>query len=59
MDNFNARQNMQMARLCAVADPLVDIVYVTPFSLTDEVKGYYMKLMELGNASLVFQWLLV
>ena len=38
-----------MVRLCAIADPMVDIIYVSPFPLTDDVKSYYMKLMELGG----------
>ena len=30
---FSARQNLQMARLCGVSDPLVDVIYVAPFQL--------------------------
>lgn len=28
-------------------DPLVDIVYVTPFQMTADVLGYYMKVLEI------------
>lgn len=29
------RENSQMARLCDLADPLVEVVYVAPFSLPE------------------------
>lgn len=49
VENFTIRENLQLARVCAIADPLVDVVYVSPFPLTEDVKGYYMKLLELGG----------
>ena len=36
------RENSQMARLCDLADPLVEVVYVAPFSLP-EVRRPLMK----------------
>ena len=30
----HVRENAQMARMCDLADPLVEVVYVAPFSLT-------------------------
>ena len=47
--HFQARENMQLSRLCALADPLVDIVYVAPFEINDDVRSYYAKLLEVGG----------
>ena len=49
MEKFLQRENAQIARLFAVRDPMVDVVYVTPFSLTNDVTGYYMKILEIGE----------
>ena len=48
MGHFATRQNLQMSRLCSVADPLVDVVYVCPFALSDDLSGYYHRLLELS-----------
>ncbi|DBA72938.1 TPA: hypothetical protein ACH3X2_009891 [Trebouxia sp. C0005] len=40
------RENSQMARLCDLADPLVEVVYVAPFNLPEEVETYWKKLLE-------------
>ncbi|DBA85977.1 TPA: hypothetical protein ACH3X1_005515 [Trebouxia sp. C0004] len=40
------RENSQMARLCDLADPLVEVVYVAPFNLPQEVETYWRKLLE-------------
>ena len=37
MHNFTLQENSQLSRLCAVADPLVDVIYISPFPLTDEL----------------------
>ena len=37
------------ARLCALANPSVDVLYVCPYELTDDVKGYYQKLLQIGG----------
>lgn len=47
--NFTTRENGQFARLCAVADPLVDVVYVSPVPVSDEVRSYYLKLLDVGG----------
>ena len=49
MEKFLQRENAQIARLFAVKDPNVDIIYVSPFSLTNDVTGYYMKILEIGE----------
>lgn len=38
-------QNLQMARLCDIADPKVEVIYVSPVELNDEVYQYYSKLL--------------
>jgi hypothetical protein len=32
-----------------LADPDVEIIYVSPFPLSDEVEEYYAKLLEVGG----------
>lgn len=49
MEKFLQRENAQIARLFAVRDPNVDVIYVSPFSLTSDVTGYYMKILEIGD----------
>lgn len=48
MPNQKLRENLQFARLCAVEDPLVEVIYVSPFALSDAVTAYYSKLIEVG-----------
>ncbi|TYZ67888.1 hypothetical protein PybrP1_010134 [[Pythium] brassicae (nom. inval.)] len=50
-DNFSVKQNLQLARLCGVSDPNVEIVYVSPFELTADVAQYSMKLLQLGGVA--------
>ncbi len=40
------REGSQISRICGVADPLVDIVYVSPFPLPETVLAYYRKMIE-------------
>ncbi|KAJ0400380.1 hypothetical protein ATCC90586_008493 [Pythium insidiosum] len=49
VENFTVKQNLQLARLCGVMDPNVEIVYVVPFELTAEVSQYFLKLLSLGG----------
>jgi len=49
LDKFIQRQNAQIARLFALKDPLVDIIYIAPFDLPPEVISYYSKVFELGG----------
>ncbi len=34
-------------RIFSVKDPNVDVIYISPFTLTSEVFKYYMKILEL------------
>lgn len=49
MEKFLQRENAQIARLFACKDQNVDVIYVSPFSLTNDVTGYYMKILEIGE----------
>jgi hypothetical protein len=46
MTNRRLKENLQMARLTAVADPLVEVVYVCPFVLPSTLVAYYQKMVE-------------
>jgi len=43
MEKIVQKQNMQIARLFALRDPLVDVIYVAPFELPSEIINYYSK----------------
>ncbi|XP_067666806.1 IQ domain-containing protein H-like [Haliotis asinina] len=47
---FGIRQNTQMARLCDIRDPNVDVIFVSPVPLSDETLQYYFKLLGLKSA---------
>eukprot|EP00945_MAST-04E_sp_MAST-4E-sp1_P006243 g6243.t1 len=47
--HFQIQQNLQMSRLCAINDPLVDIIYVAPMEIAEDVLAYYEKLLEVGG----------
>lgn len=49
MEKFLQRENAQISRIFAVKDPLVDVIYVSPFQMTNDVTGYYMKILEIGE----------
>lgn len=49
--NMPLQQCTQLARLCALADPLVDVLLVAPFPLPDDVLAYYVKLLEVGGVT--------
>ena len=47
--HLQSRMNLQMVRLCNTANPLVDVVYVAPMEIPDDVKRYYSRLLEVGG----------
>eukprot|EP00002_Diphylleia_rotans_P032497 TRINITY_DN6832_c0_g3_i2.p1 TRINITY_DN6832_c0_g3~~TRINITY_DN6832_c0_g3_i2.p1 ORF type:complete len:1023 (+),score=225.37 TRINITY_DN6832_c0_g3_i2:269-3070(+) len=49
LDHFSTLQNAQMSRLTAVADPNIEVLYVSPFPLTTDMLQYYQKLLEIGG----------
>lgn len=48
--DFGIRQNTQMARLCDIRDPNVDVIFVSPVPLSEETLQYYSKLLGLKAA---------
>ena len=40
---------LQLSRICDIADPLVDVVYVSPFPVSDDLRQYYMKVLQIGG----------
>ena len=49
MEKFLQRENAQISRIFSVKDPNVEIIYVSPFQMTNDVLGYYMKILEIGE----------
>ena len=47
MDKYKQRENSQITRMFSLKDPNVDIIYVSPYTLTSEVSKYYLKILEL------------
>ena len=47
IEKLKQKENAQIMRIFSVKDPLVDVIYVSPFVLTNEVYKYYMKILEL------------
>ena len=47
--HLEVRQNSQLSRLCGLENPLVDILYVSPFPLGPDIENYYHKLLDAGG----------
>ena len=47
MEKFKQKENAQIARIFSVKDPNVDVIYISPFTLTNDVYKYYLKILEL------------
>ena len=39
------RENHQIGRVCDLEDPNVDVIYVSPVTVTEEILQYYRKLV--------------
>ncbi|KAM4675920.1 IQ domain-containing protein H [Discoglossus pictus] len=50
--DLHIQQNLQIGRLCDIADSNVDVIYVSPVQLDEEMQQYYSKLMGLRTAVL-------
>jgi len=47
--HLEVRQNSQLSRLCGLENPLVDILYVSPYPLGPDIESYYHKLLDAGG----------
>ena len=43
LNNLPVRENYQIGRLCDLEDPNVDVIYVSPMRINDEILQYYKK----------------
>ena len=46
LPNLDVRQNAQLPRLCAVREPGVNLIYVAPFPLNEDVAHYFAKALK-------------
>jgi hypothetical protein len=49
MEKFLQRENAQLSRIFSLKEPNVEVIYVSPFHMTSDVLGYYMKILEIGD----------
>ena len=49
MEKFIQRENLQISRLFLLKDPNVNIIYISPFTFTNDILGYYMKILQIGD----------
>jgi hypothetical protein len=45
LDNLSIRENYQIGRLCELEDPNIEIIYVSPMPVNEEISQYYNKLV--------------
>ncbi|KRX06754.1 Protein kinase-like domain [Pseudocohnilembus persalinus] len=45
------RENLQISRIFRLRDPLLTIIYICPFEISQEITEYYYKILELGNVA--------
>ena len=44
-ENFLTRQFGQLSRLCDLKNPMIHIVFISPFSIPDDLLGYFISIM--------------
>ena len=49
IEKFKQKENAQISRIFSIKDPKVEVIYISPFTLTKEVYEYYRKLIQLGE----------
>jgi IQ domain-containing protein H len=45
LPNLSLHENYQIGRLCDIDDPNVDVIYVSPVTMIDEISLYYERLV--------------
>ena len=46
--DFHNLQNSQMGRICDINDPNVEVIYISPIDLDNDMQQYYQKLLSMG-----------
>lgn len=49
MEKFPQRENTQITRIFNLKDPLVHIIYISPYDLPSELIDYFYKILNLGD----------
>ncbi|KRX03040.1 hypothetical protein PPERSA_08115 [Pseudocohnilembus persalinus] len=49
MEKVTQRQNIQITRIFALKDPLLELIYISPYDLPQEIINYYYKILELNG----------
>ena len=47
IEKYKQKENAQLARIFSVKDPNVDVIYISPFPLTNEIATYYTQILGL------------
>jgi hypothetical protein len=47
IEKYKQKENAQLARIFSVKDPNLEVIYISPFPLTNEIQQYYQKILEL------------
>ena len=46
IDKFTMKESLQLNRLIRLVDPKIEIIYILPFQISDEILTYYFSLLE-------------
>ena len=55
LENFMTIQNAQMSRLFDLRDENVELLFISPFPIPDDVRRYYTKLLEIGGVKNLYK----
>lgn len=50
-EELTQKLNVEITRIFSVRDPNLNVVYVCPFALTNDITNYYYKILELGEVT--------
>ena len=48
-EKYSMKENLQLSRLIRLVDPKVEIIYIIPYELPDEILSYYYSILESIN----------